>query len=139
MNSQYSKCTETLSPNVTLSRIEPDIHEQDAAGCCWQLCCELRDEGRAAVHQQWAALCNCMCRQVIFTAGGFVETKMAEGETEPGKKVDAASGHSVIQPTFIGDVLYAGYPSRHWGHRSGETFTVFMVTVFVGKPDIHDE
>lgn len=46
--------------------------------------------------------------------------KIAEGETEPGKKVDAASGHSVIRPTFIEHVRYAGYPSRHWGHRSGE-------------------
>lgn len=63
---------------------------------------------------------------------------MAEGEAEPGKKVDAAHGHS-FQPIFIEHLFYARYSSRYRGSRSGERWLTFVGTVFLGGLDSQEE
>lgn len=59
--------------------------------------------------------------------------KIAEGEAEPGKKVNAAPGHSFIQSIFIEHLLYARYSSMDRGYRSGEILLPFMVIALVNQ------
>lgn len=95
--------------------------------------CKQRNEGRGDVLRWWAGVWNCTSRQLnSHPEGEFVGTETAEGEAEPGKKIEGAAGHSFIHQANTEYLLCARYSSRLWGYRSRENMLhIFMMIVFL--------